>query len=425
MNQVKKNMATKHPKKNHQRTEKVPNLQSPIRRRILNAASKIMNEKGSDVTTISEIAFETGVKDPVIYQYFKGKEDLLFSVVEGHMEKFLSFLDEQLQGILGAHNKLRKLTWAHLYFNDVNREYITLVILECRTNRSFYKSQAYKLIRQYVGILMAILQEGVEEGVFTPDVDLCLVRDLILGLVDFEAITCLITHEIPEAAPDHEDCMRLIQRMLLVNSGDKHSSVNKKQRILLAAMKAFAEKGYEKATISEIASSAGIGEGTVYEYFKNKDDLLLSIPEERFQEHLDSLSETFDIRDPFRKVRRFIQYHFKLYLIDQDFLKVCLMLIILNRRFYVSRAYESLRKYLQVLEKILQEGIDQGCFTQDTNIRVFRNMFMGSFTHMVLRWLFFDKNVDKMDEINGITALLNKALYDTAGCGKAYQIIKK
>lgn len=391
----------------------------------MNAASKVMNQKGYDASTISEIALKAGVKDPVIYQHFKGKEDLVFAVVEEHMEKFLSFLDEQLQGICGAHNKLRKLVWAHLYFNDVNREYITLVLLECRTNRGFYKSQAYKLIRRYVGILMAILQEGVDEGVFTPDVDLCLVRDLILGLVDFEAITCLITHEIPEAAPDHEECMRLIQRILLVNSGDKPSSLDKRQRILLAAVKAFAEKGHEKATISEIASIAGVGEGTVYEYFKNKEDLLLSIPEERLQQHLDQLKETFDIRNPVRKLRRFIQYHFRLYLIDQDFLKVCLMLIILNRRFYISRAYESLRKYLQVLEEIVQEGIGESCFAHNVNIRVFRNMFMGSFTHMVLRWLFFDKNVDKMNEINGITDFLTKALYDTESCVKASQNIKE
>jgi len=424
MNQIKTNMTTRHPKKNHQQEEKGRRLHLPIRQDILNAASKVMNEKGSKSSTISEIALEAGVKDPTIYQHFNGKEDLLFSVVEEQMEKFLLFLDEHLQGICGAHNKLRKLIWAHLYFNDVNREYITLVLLECRTNRNFYKSQAYKLIRRYVGILMAILQEGVEEGVFTPDVDFRLVRDLIFGLVDFEAITCLITHEIPETSPDHEDCMRLIQRILLVNPGDKPSSVDKRQRILFAAVKAFAEKGHEKATISEIASSAGVGDGTVYEYFKNKEEILLAIPEERFQEHLNRLKETFDIRDPLKKLRRFIQYHFQLYLVDQDFLRVCLMLIILNRRFYVSRAYESLRNYLQVFEKIVQEGIDQGCFANNTNIRVFRNMFMGSFTHMVLRWLFFDKKIDKMNETNEITDLLTKALYDTDACGRVIKLSK-
>ena len=124
-----------------------------------------------------------------------------------------------------------------------------------------------------------------------------MVRDLIFGVMDFEVITSLATHEITEAVPDYEDFMRSLERMILV----KHSEippVDKKQRILLAGVQVFAEKGYTDATISEIASLANVADGTVYEYYKSKEDLLLSTCKEHFQDHLHQLKEllTFTIQ---------------------------------------------------------------------------------------------------------------------------------
>ena len=390
----------------------VQHTDTPIRRNILRAAAKIMNEKGFAKSNISEIALEAGVKDPVIYQHFKGKEDLLFSIVQTHMDKGFEFMDEQLQGISGAHNKLRKFIWAHLRNNDVDRESITLVLLECRSISKFYQSDVYKMVRRYAHILTNILREGVSEGIFRPDVNLILIRDLIFGLLDFQAITCLVTKEIPEATVDHDHCMRLIERILLSINNDRIDNYGKRQIILSSAIKVFAEKGYNDATISEIALLADVATGTVYEYFKNKEELLLAIPEERLQRHLAEIKKAFTLVEPLRKLRRFIKYHFNLYLIDREFLKVWINIIILNRRFYQSLSYESLQQYMRTFEVLVKEGIDDGSFAQDSNVRVFRNLFLGVFTHMVLRWLFVSqrRTIDMVKEINEVTDLLADAL---------------
>ena len=207
--------------------------------------------------------------------------------------------------------------------------------------------------------------------------------------------------------------VRNITKMEKSESAEKVRNYNEptRQRLLSAASRIMNLKGYSDSSVSEIASKAGVKDPVIYQYFKGKEDLLLSIPEIRFQEHLSELEEAFDIRDPVRKLRRFIQYHFRLYLNDRDFLKVYLILILLNRRFYRSRAYHSLRQYVQVFQELVRKGMEDGAFAPDTNVRIVRNMFLGAFTHMALRWIFLaEKAVDKVGEIKEVTDLLTDAL---------------
>jgi len=390
----------------------VKKADNSTRKKILNASSRVIAQKGFVGSSVSEIAHEAGIREPTIYQHFKGKEDLLFSASEQHMEDYLYFLNEHLQGISGAYNRLRKLVWVHLRYSDIDKEYMTLILFECRTNRNFYQSGAYKLIRRYAGILLSILDEGVKQGMFRSDVDLRVVRDVIFGLLDSEAITCFVTREIPEAAPDHEEIMQLLERMLLCKYQRKSLPVEKRQRILRAAVQAFAEKGYLNATISEIASLAEVSEGTVYEYFKNKEDLLFCISEEHFQDHLNQLEKNFGINNPGNRLRFFIQHHFQLYLNAPEFLVVFLTLVLFNRQFYKSSAYKSLQRYVQALEEVVQKVIDDGGAAKDINIRIFRNMFLGVFAHMTLRWFVASQgeNIDKMGEIDKLIALLTDVL---------------
>ena len=381
------------------------------RQSIINAATKVMTRKGFEGSRVSEIAEEAGVTEPTIYLNFKGKESLLFSIAEEHMSRYLLFLDEQLQGISGAHNKLRKLVWAHLRYSDINRELMSVVLFDCRNNRNFYQSSAYKLFRKYAGILSSILDEGVRENVFRSDMSIPLVRDIIFGLMDYEAIRYFVTREKPDAVLDHEDIMQLLDQMLLRKDRAENQPADKRQRILQAAVQAFSEKGYTEVTISEIARKADVANGTIYEYFKNKEDVLLSISEEHFKEDLDQLKQTFNGNNIHKKLLLFMQYYFQQYLDNPNYIIVFLTMIQYNRRFYQSRAYKSQYKYVIELEKMVQKILDEGC-VQNINIRVFRNMFLGAFTHMALRWFLVghDRNFDKMEEIRDVTRLLSDAV---------------
>jgi TetR/AcrR family fatty acid metabolism transcriptional regulator len=381
------------------------------RQDILNAATSVVARNGFEGATLNEIAQEAGVTEPTIYSHFEGKEDILFSIAEEQMKKYLLFLDEHLQGLSGAHNKLRKLLWAHLRYSDTNRDFMSEVLFDCRNNRNFYQSGAYKLVRKYAGILSGILEEGVREKVFRSDMSIPLVRDIIFGLMDYEAIRYFVTREKPDAAKDHKDIMRLLDRMLLRKYRAEDQPVGKRQGILQAAVEAFSEKGYSEVTISEIASKANVANGTIYEYFENKEDVLLSISEEHFKEDLEHLRQAFNGKDVRNKLLLFMQYYFQQYLNDRNYITVFLTMIQFNRRFYTSRAYKSQYKYVIELEKLIQKILDEGC-VQDVNIRVFRNMFLGAFTHMALRWFLAhsDRHFDKMEEIREVAGLLSDAV---------------
>jgi TetR/AcrR family fatty acid metabolism transcriptional regulator len=345
------------------------------RAKILAAAEEIMSKKGLAESTISEIAREARVVDSIIYQFFKGKEDLLFSVPGERMKEVLALLDEQLQGIRDDESRLSKMIWFHLRYNDTHPGYARILLLECRSSKDFYTTPAYQLIRKYAGILLNILRQGVENGQFRPDLDIRLMRDVVLGTLDLETISCLASGEIERSATDLDDIMSLVHAIITPR---KESELNKAARILIASERIFAEKGFARAKISDIAKLAQVAEGTVYEYFENKEDLLLSIPIKRFEQYLDALPEVFQIKNPLRKLK----------------------------------AFDSLRTYSRVIEEIIEEGKSEGSFRSDVNARVFRNMFLGIFSHLALRWVVLGKSsdIDKMQEIDRVTDLLTSAV---------------
>jgi TetR/AcrR family transcriptional regulator, fatty acid metabolism regulator protein len=364
-----------------------------------------MSQKGLVETSISEISKEAGVAESVIYQFFKGKEDLLFSVPGERMKEVINYLNEHLEGIRDPESRLRKMIWFTLKFNDTHRDYALLLLLECRSNRNFYQHEAYGLIKKYAGILLSILEDGVEVQAFRDDVNMRLVRDIILGALDLEKIECFVSGVTQDTQPDFEDIMNLIIPMIAVSSKTSGQELDKSKRILHAAERIFAEKGYHQATITEISKSANVAEGTVYEYFNNKEHLLFSIPDFRIRNHVQRLDEVFQPKSPLKMLQRLIRDHFFLYMAHRDFLKVFLLDIQLNRRFYSSHVYDTFRSYSSIVESILEEGKKDRSIRPEINNRVFKYLFLGAFSHMALRWLLLEKE-SKRDILEEITELV-------------------
>jgi TetR/AcrR family fatty acid metabolism transcriptional regulator len=387
------------------------------RQKILNAAQETISEKGLKASTITGIARKAGVVDSIIYHYFKNKEDLLFCALDSQMKSATADLLFNLKGVMGPVSKLGKMVWYHLHANDFNQgdERIRKhLLLECRANKNFYKHDSYNSLKKYAEVLLNILREGVAEGCFRSDLNLAVVRDMIFGLLDEESLSCLAARELTETTPDFEPIMSLILAMVQ-NRPEKEDPAKKQdkaQLVLKAATIAFARKGFNKSTMVEVGNEATVAEGTIYEYYTNKQDLLLSISKEQFKTYKIDLDQTFNLVNPMTKLKRLIWNHFLIFASDSDFLTIFLNDIKLNKNFYATDSYSFFINYYSKLSEILGEGKRAGIFRKDVHNRVYRNLFIGSFTHLMLRWFSISNPplVTFMREFNHATELLCRAV---------------
>jgi len=381
------------------------------REQILATAEDLISNKGLQDTTIAEIAGRAGVVDSVIYYYFKSKEDLVFSIAEVRFREACLSLQESLEGILEPMSRLSKMVWFHLRYNQTHKNYPRVWLFECRSNRNFYRHNAYQMVRKYSGIPLEILMEGVEQGAFRNDVNMRVVRDLIMGALDWETLQTLATPGAQHNFSDIGQIMDLVRAMIEMKHPAPNKGLDKSMRILLAAEKLFAEKGRNQTSIMEIARLADVAEGTVYDYFKNKEDLLFSIPRARFKENLESLAEVFQVKTPPARLRRFIQNHFFLYVTKPEFLKTFLLDLQLNPRFYEAEVLSYFQEYSRVVDEILEAGKLDGSFRASVNNEIFKNFLFGGFNHIALRWLILDSHLktDRLAELEEAASLLVRA----------------
>jgi TetR/AcrR family fatty acid metabolism transcriptional regulator len=382
---------------------------------ILNAAEKVMGKKGMDAR-ISEIAELADINKSVIYHYYKNKEDLLFSVAEEHLIKMRNALEDQLFGIKDPESKLRKLLWFRISYLDKNRDYGELYLFECRSNLNFYKHAAFNRTLWFMAKLGEIIKEGIKTGGFKKDINIWLVRDTFFGLIDLTNIDSLISGE--QVSEENYEQLTSLVLSMVIKQGISPLNDDKKHRIIGSAEKIFAKHGYRKAKIQDIASKASVADGTVYDYFKNKEDLLfstigdgfkLSPLKKGFQNHL-TIEKNHT--NPMEKLENFIRNHFLMCLTQPSFVKVLTLHGIYNRQFYNSNAFIEFQKYIQTVHPILEQAKVEGLIREDMDTRIFINMIIGAFSHITLRWEISESSIalDKVGEINEMVRILTNAI---------------
>ncbi|MBU0994499.1 MAG: TetR/AcrR family transcriptional regulator [Proteobacteria bacterium] len=353
--------------------------------KILKTAVEIFCKKGKK-STIAEIGAGAEVTDSIIYHYFKNKEDLLFHAAGEQLKEMTALVIDQLKDIHDPVDKIRKFAWYQLYFHDINPHYTNLTVFECRTNKSFFDHEAFQYFRDWTRILKDIVTDGICSGVFHPSVDIPIFRDAFFGLLDMESIHSLAAFETENVQNDVDDILYLLLPVLTNYFCPKANQLTKSERILFAAETIFAEKGYDSTTMIDISLMAKVAEGTIYEYFKNKDDLLFSTLQHRIRKNNIVLSDVTSNQNPFSRLRFFIQNHLFHFIDHPEFMKIFLFDGIFNRKFYKSKAAPDFIKYVETLYPILDEGKKDGSFKPDINNRVFKNIFLGLTSHMALRW---------------------------------------
>jgi len=168
---------------------------------------------------------------------------------------------------------------------------------------------------------------------------------------------------------------------------NKRSEVRKDQ-ILGAAERVFAQKGFHQATISEIAKEAGVSDATIYEYFPNKEELLFSIPYETTRKGKERLAEHLRyIRGAANKLRAVIYGYLHFFQTHPDYASVALLILKPSRDFLKTEAYHVVRLWSRLIIAVVEEGLASGEFKPDTDPYLVRSLILGTIEHSVISWL--------------------------------------
>ncbi|MGD9057699.1 MAG: TetR/AcrR family transcriptional regulator [Desulfobacterales bacterium] len=160
------------------------NSKAHTRIRIINSAKKLFSEQGYQKTTIVDISRRAGLSEAALYEYFQGKEDLLLTIPDLWVSELLKDLDEQLFGIQGAVNQLRKYLWWYLRRVEQAPLDAKIVYLFLKTNANFLNTEVYANVKKFYSYLIDIFEEGQKNGEMRPDLDPRSARDIFVGTMD-------------------------------------------------------------------------------------------------------------------------------------------------------------------------------------------------------------------------------------------------
>jgi TetR/AcrR family fatty acid metabolism transcriptional regulator len=266
-------------------------------------------------------------------------------------------------------------------------------------------------MKEYESIDQNILKQGAETGVFRSDIDIKFIRQMIFGTIDIEALSCTVTHEIAESSRDLNDIIYLILPILTTKGRADYT--DKKQAIMHAATKIFAREGIANTTITAIAEMAHVAEGTIYDYFSSKEDLLFALSDTNLNNWLDKVSNIFTkkvVSSPPEKLWRLMRSFALTFLTIKDFMTIYFRDTLLNSRYYQTSIQPKQNEFARMLSEVIEEGKKDGSFRKDINPRVFWYMFLGSYTHLALRWIIIEhKEFDKYTEVRHLMTLMMTA----------------
>jgi len=168
----------------------------------------------------------------------------------------------------------------------------------------------------------------------------------------------------------------------------KNKNGEKYYRIINAATKVFAKKGFFHAKVSDIAKEAQVADGTIYLYFDNKDDILISLFEEQMTVVLENMmAQLAQEEDVVRKIEKFALTHLKLIELNKNMAEIIQVELRQSTKFMKEYKNEKFLQYLNVIDEIIREGQTKGIFKKDVIPGVAKRAFFGALDEMSRFWV--------------------------------------
>ncbi|MGH7385067.1 MAG: TetR/AcrR family transcriptional regulator [Candidatus Rokuibacteriota bacterium] len=163
---------------------------------------------------------------------------------------------------------------------------------------------------------------------------------------------------------------------------------DKPQQIIEAAVRVFARKGYFNSRVSDVAHEAGIAAGTIYLYFKTKDDILITLFREKMAAFVSSLRRAIvDEPDAVAKVRRLVHLHFRILEGDPDLAEVVQIELRQGQKFFRGASSQEIAEYFALIGSVLEEGVGQGHFKSELPVKIATKVLFGAMDQMATSWV--------------------------------------
>lgn len=162
----------------------------------------------------------------------------------------------------------------------------------------------------------------------------------------------------------------------------------KYEAIIDAAVQVIAKFGYHQSQVAKIARAANVADGTIYLYFENKEDILISLFREKLGTFVKkAVQELQQIDSPTEQLYRLIQLHF-LHLEQDPELAIVTQLELRQPGPELRQAISRiLRNYLQLIDQLIENGMKEGLFRPDLDVRITRKMIFGTIDETVTSWV--------------------------------------
>lgn len=182
-------------------------------------------------------------------------------------------------------------------------------------------------------------------------------------------------------------------------------------RILEAAIKVFAEQGFHQSTISQIAREAGVADGTIYLYFKNKDDILVQFYEfkttqvfKRFREAVDQAETAVE------KLRNLIRVHLEEFQRDPDMAMVYQVETRQQRRLAEKPIKEMSKMYRDVITELVELGQEEGTMRRNLYLGMVKRLINGAVDEVINAWIHTGRSYDLVSMADPLVELFIRGI---------------
>ncbi len=172
-------------------------------------------------------------------------------------------------------------------------------------------------------------------------------------------------------------------------------STDKYQRILDAAVEVIAENGYFHSPVSAIAARAGVADGTIYLYFKNKDEVLRTAIDTTFGRFHAQIEERFrTLHDPQQQLEFIARLHLESARVNRSMAILMQTEMRQSARFIAEFSHHHLVRYIQVVREVVRRGQQQGVFRADVSDGVVAHCLFGAIDELLSSAVFTGREYD-------------------------------